>query len=304
MSDEFDIDAGVADIAESMGFNEAEEVNEPIEEPVEEIIEEPVKEEQEEVIPETKQAPSSWAKEQHEVWAKLPPEAQNYIELREKQMLDGIEQYKDGFRYANELNGVIEQYRDDIKEFGIPDSEVVYNLLSHHRAITKGTLEERQQAFLHIGYQTGLIPQDKEVDPQYTQLQERLNRIENQEKRRQQEINEREFNNVKRQVEEFASDPKNKYFDELGEDIAIMLKAGIDLQSAYERAVWANPVTRAKEMAAQTQAQSEAKKKEAEAAKKASSVNINRARTDKESVSPLGSWDETMQGVINKMRTS
>src|SRR5689334_813713 len=36
-------------------------------------------------------APKSWAKEQHEHWSRLDPKVQEYIELREKQMLDGLD---------------------------------------------------------------------------------------------------------------------------------------------------------------------------------------------------------------------
>jgi len=39
-----------------------------------------------------KPVPKTWPKEMHEHWGKTPKEVQDYWEVREKQMLDGLEQ--------------------------------------------------------------------------------------------------------------------------------------------------------------------------------------------------------------------
>ena len=54
---------------------------------------------------------------------------------------------------------------------------------------------------------------------------------------------------VSKIVDDFAKDPAHPYFDELADEIALQIKAGKTLQDAYETAVYANPVTRAKELA-------------------------------------------------------
>ena len=51
---------------------------------------------QTEAQPEPIAPPSSWSKDKHEYWGKMPREAQEYYNVREKQMLDGLEQYKGG----------------------------------------------------------------------------------------------------------------------------------------------------------------------------------------------------------------
>jgi hypothetical protein len=227
MSEEFDIDAGVADIAESMGFdtNEDEENEEGIEgketesEETDEESESEEKSEEDTKEPEAKAAPASWAKEQHENWSKIPKEAQDYIETREKQMLDGIEQYKEGARYAQEVSRALDPFRNDLKELGIPEPQVIYNLMTHHQALTKGTLEQRQQAFLTIGMETGIIPKEGQTLPdKHTQeLEQRLARIEQQERQIQERYEQEELQRITRTVDAFAADPKNKYFNELAD---------------------------------------------------------------------------------------
>lgn len=58
-----------------------------------------------------------------------------------------------------------------------------------------------------------------------------------------------EMAKVSKIVDDFAKDPAHPYFDELADEIAVQIKAGKELQEAYDTAVWANPVTRQKELA-------------------------------------------------------
>jgi hypothetical protein len=308
MSEEFDIDAGVADIADSLGFEAVEEEieeNESTEETEVEETESEEKPEEETKETEAKSAPASWAKDQHENWSKIPKEAQDYIETREKQMLDGIEQYKEGHRYAQEVDRALQPFREDIKSLGIPESQVIYNLMTHHQALTKGSLEQRQEAFLRIGMESGIIPKEGQTLPdKHTQeLEQRLSRIEQQEREIQSRYENEELQRVTQTVEAFASDPKNQYFNELADDIAILLRTGLDLQTAYDKAVWANPTTRAKELEKERASVIEKNKKEAEIAKKATSTNIKSSRSNgRKEDEKLGSWDDTMKDVIKSLR--
>src|SRR5262245_43095360 len=53
--------------------------------------------------PSIREAPKSWAKEQHEIWSKIDPKGQDYIEKREKDFLDGLEQYKTDAQWAKTI---------------------------------------------------------------------------------------------------------------------------------------------------------------------------------------------------------
>ncbi len=90
-------------------------------------------------------------------------------------------------------------------------------------------------------------------------------------------------------MDAFASDPAHPYFGEVSEDMLVFLRSGMKLDAAYEKAVWGNPVTRAKEIArtaaeATTKAETERlekvrKAREASGANLISSARPGRAAT-------------------------
>ena len=148
MGDEdFDINSAIDSVAESMNIGK-EENDEPIddqaenqeipdvegeEEAVETEIADDETEDGEEDVAEAvvvREAPKSWAKDQHEVWKTLPPAAQDYIEHRERQMLDGIEEYKQFAHYGRELNNVISPYSPMFEQAGIDIKTGVQYLLN------------------------------------------------------------------------------------------------------------------------------------------------------------------------------
>ena len=315
MSEEFDIDAGVADIASDMGWESTDESTDEQQFEdngvTDELQQEQKTEAAEEIAPPTRQAPASWAKEHREVWGQLPQQAQDYIELREKQMLDGIEQYKQGHAFSNEMQRAIEPFNDMLQQFGASPVQALQNSLEWNRALTSGGLEQRQQAFIKLGTDLGLIPQDgqPQVDQRTFELQQRLDRIERETQQRQQYEYQQNLSRVTNEVETFASDPANEHFDAVADDVIMLLQTGLDLKDAYDKAVWANPVTRAKEIAKATEAQNkqleERKRAEAQAAKKAAGTNVKSARVNRQSEGvATGSWDDTMNEVMERIKSA
>jgi hypothetical protein len=109
------------------------------------------------------------------------------------------------------------------------------------------------------------------------------------------------------EVETFATDSAHVYFEELQDDILGFLKIGDSLQGAYEKAVWANPVTRAKEIA-RTQTETEAKLKEnarlqALPKKVARSVNIGGREIQRAPTEPLGKMEDTLKTTLASLRS-
>jgi hypothetical protein len=327
-NDNFDLDAGVDEIASGMGwtsddgqsddFDDGDEFEDGGELPGKQTDEQEKAEGEKapkNVAPEvtTKAPPASWAKEQHEHWAKMTPEQQSYVELREKQMLDGIEQYKQGHQFASDLMRTIEPFRAEIQSHGLTETQAINNLMNSHRVLTQGPLEARQQAFVELGRSIGLIPNEgqPQLDPQTQELQQRIARMEQQEQLRQQQIYQQEHSKVMSELDKFVADPEHAYFEEVAEDMLPFIKPGMsmeELKTVYDKAVWANPVTRAKEqsklVAEQSKALAEKQKQEALAAQKARSTNVRRASTNRTSSEPLGSWDSTMQEVLAKRKNS
>lgn len=238
-----------------------------------------------------KPVPKTWPKEMHDHWSKTPKEVQDYWEVREKQMLDGLEQYKGDAVYGKAMRDAVTPYMALIQAQGIDAPRAVQTLLNAHYKLSVSPPSQKAQYLDYIAKQYGIdqsLRQQSQggqqtADPRLAQLQDELHQLKQViHSGSEQQLN-AERTRISQEVNTFASDPAHPYFDEVADDIIVMLKAGLPLQDAYDRAVWANPGTRAKETARiQTEAKAEADKKareQAEAAKKAASTNIRNRDT-------------------------
>lgn len=308
----FDIGAAMDTVASAMA-PATETIDAPAETPVEDGLdvsdtEKPVSELE---TPAVRPPPKSWAKEKHEIWSKLPPDAQDYYEQREKQMLDGLEQYKGDATYARQLKEVVTPYKAMLESMGVSETDAVKYLLNAQYQLTHGSDQQRRAAYERIGAELGFITQQATqesapVDPVVKQLQDKLDRIESELTAKQQAELQTARAKANSEVETFASDAANLYFGEVAQDMVPFIKQGLPLKDAYDRAVWANPATRAKEQARlQTEAQEKLKEKakpEVEAARRAASTNVRGAESRREPTEPTGSMEDTMKQTLANMR--
>ena len=307
----FDIGAAMDSVATAMTDEPqkepvAEHSPESVETP--EVDEAPVDQEvQQESAPAVKAPPKSWSKDKHELWAKLPPDAQEYYEHREKQMLDGLEQYKGDATYARQLKETLQPYQAMLQSQGVDEVSAVKYLMNAHYQLTNGSDQSRRAAYDRIGKELGFVTaqagqQEAPIDPTVKALQEKLERLESGLSARQEAERREAYAKHMSVVEAFSSDKANLYFGEVAQDMLPFIQQGMDLKDAYDRAVWANPVTRAKEQSRlQTEAQAKFKEKakpEADAARRATSVNVRGAETRREPTEPKGSMEDTMREVL------
>lgn len=269
----------------------------------------------------TRQPPKAWAKDYHEAFSKLDPKVQEYIELREKQMLDGLTQYSESSKFGNAVREVMKPHIDLIRQQNIEPAKAIDYLFNAHRQLSTGS-EEQKTAFLaevaktyglDLGKAAALAGQRTEEPAYVRELRERQERLE---RERQAELSERksaEEKRIEKRVTDFAEakdakgNPKHPYFDECAEDIVALVNAGHTLEDAYEKAVYANPVTRAKEIArlrTEEEASMRAKaKKEAEAARNASRTNVNSRDTRREPTAPKGKrWEDTLDQTMQEIK--
>ena len=237
--------------------------------------------------------PQSWKKEMHEHWGKMPREAQTYYLEREKQMLAGLEGYKSDAEFGRPLRSVLAKYEGIMREQGLQAPQALDFLFNAHQQLSDAD-KGRAQAYLErvartYGLTLGAVHAPKldaegkplpvaETPPEVREAIERLNRIEGALTAEQTRAVEAARTKAAADVEAFAADPAHPYFDECAEDIAKFIKAGETLEAAYKKAVWANDVTREKELSriqqANEAAQAEKVKEAAKAAKKATSTNV------------------------------
>lgn len=268
-----------------------------------------------------RQPPKSWAKEQHESWSKLDPKVQEYIEHREKQMLDGLSQYSEGAKFAKAVKEVIAPHMELIRAQNIAPDQAIGYLFNAHRQLSSGSPEQRLAYLvevaktygLDISKAAGLAGQATEEPAYVKELRERTERLENERRREAQAAEEARGKEAASTVQTFAEakdkngNLKHPYFDECAEDIVALINAGHTLEKAYEKAVYANPVTREKELA-RLDKEREASlrdraKKEAAAARNASRTNVASRDTNREPTAPKGKkWEDTLESTMQEIK--
>lgn len=250
--------------------------------------------------------PPSWSKDTQALWATIPPAARQQILNREEQALRGIETYKQDAQFGKPLKAVIEPFMPLIQARGIDPAKAVNALLNAQAHLDRdpkaGIMQIAKSYGVNLAELVESQGQEPQLDPNTKALQERLARIEENMTAAQQAELSRAREKTAAEVQAFASDPKHPYFDDVADDIVKLIKGGDTLEAAYEKAVWANPVTRAKEITRvqkeQEQTRREKLQKEAEAAKKAKAANVRNRDTRRAPTEPLGKMEDTMKQTL------
>jgi hypothetical protein len=250
--------------------------------------------------------PKSVPKDLHESYAKWPKEAQDFYTKREKDWLDGNEQYRRAAEYGSTLNEVISPYTAHLQARGVDAPSAIKALLNADYLLTNSSPERKAELFAKLAKDYGVDltslpkPAAADADPRYASLIERQNRFEEAFLSSQHAALERERVALSKQVDAFASDPKHSYFDEVADHVVRLLTAdqNLSLEDAYEQAVWANPVTRTREQARLDKEREVTRVKEAEAAaaaaKRSKAPNVRGTETRRVPTAPPTSMDETL----------
>lgn len=257
------------------------------------------------------QPPKTWRPEAAAKFATLPPEVQQEVLKREEDIFKGLESYKADASIGKALKGVVQPYLQIFQSQGIDPMQQVSGLMRAHVALATGTPEQKQQFFQHLAKEYG-VDLDVEapyIDPQVAGLQKQLADLQSRlNGREQQEANDAR-SKLQAEIDTFASDPAHQYFDEVANDIAGLLRSGAakGLQDAYDKAIWANPITRAKEQArltadAETKAKAEAAER-VKQARKATGANVKSSAKAASGTAPLGSIDDTLNAALATIKS-
>jgi len=235
-----------------------------------------------EAKPDAVERPASWKKDMQPTWDAMTKEAKEYVIQREEQMKQGLVKDRDDAVLGRTMRDTLAPYSDLLKAQGIPEKQMVNNLLNAHYKLSTASMAERKEAFAKLAQSYGIkfdgTGQSQEIDPIVNNLTNELNSIKSYLTTREQAAQQAAKTKVVNEVDAFASE--NPYFDEVENEVAIFLEGdkNMTLQQAYEKAIWANPLTRQKEMDRIQQEQSKKAKaeadKKAEEDRKAKSVNV------------------------------
>ena len=257
-------------------------------------------------------APKTWTKEALQDWATIPDRAKQEILKREQDFLNGISQYKEAAELGQSYDKVVEPYRPLLAAENVDPVNLFQSFAANHYLLSKGTVQQKVEiaASLLDGYGIPLVDllnyigekgDVKPIDPELKAVRDELNELKGTITSRQTaEYNARQAE-IEKEIDAFAADPANIYFDEVAEDISKLFASGIvkTLPEAYEKAVYANPSTRQKEIDRLTAERTS--QKEAEEAKRKQKVasstadNIVTTPKSKDGTVPVGSMDDTLR---------
>ena len=234
-----------------------------------------------------------------EDWAKAPESVRQYHQQREAQAHDQISQQGRQIAALRPLAEVTNAYSDYFQRDGVDPATGIRNAMEW-----VGLAQKDPATFLRSFAERNSIdlvslitdPETHQQRSQQTFLEQRLESMERELRARDAQAaqqqnyqQEQQISSLTNSVESFAASAPD--FDQLTPEITALIPAiraasphlsQVDvLQQAYERARWANPVTRSKleseRKAADDRNRIEAQKKAAAAARSASAINVTSA---------------------------
>jgi len=248
-------------------------------------------------------APNSWTKEAKDQWSKLPPEVQRYVAAREEQVHQAFSEVGPKVKAFDAVHEVIAPHMDRIRAEGVTPPQYLNNLFAadhmlardpvgfiRHVAQVKGIdLASLFDPFAQPDPQTGQWQQQNfALQAEVSNLRQQLAAMNERVTGREQAEQQSQLNHYNAMIEQFASDKADWAAIGMPALATAIRSVQMDnpdlppqdvLEEAYDRARWANPVTRKALISAQAAAERakrlEDAKKSAAQAKRASSINVN-----------------------------
>ncbi len=246
------------------------------------------------------EAPAHWSAADREMFAKQSPEARKWLLGRHKAMeadyTRRTQELAGTKRLQESLNEVFAPFKQEMELAGVTMDGAIRQLVAAHvklRSDPAGGLKWLADTYgIDLkGVVDGAAAADPAGEsPTVKALRQQVETLSGQLKSLTGAQNDQQMNAHLSQVQQFAEEkddqgkPKRPYFDEVAPDVARLIRAAradnqaITLQEAYDSAVWANPTTRQKVLAAQDaerRAKEEADRKtKADAAKRAAAANV------------------------------
>lgn len=186
--------------------------------------------------------PKAWSKEHHNIWNTLPQEARDLISKREEQISNGFQQY-------GPVKQIFDRHEPMFRQLGVQPANFMENAISWHQAFSNPqTREAAIREFLSsYGIDPSTSPQSSEqlqqpfdvnaLRPYIAPLQQEIGQLKSQWENSQRELT----------AKEITSWAKDKtHFEKVKIPMGQLLAAGVatNLDDAYLKAIWADPVIR------------------------------------------------------------
>jgi hypothetical protein len=320
-SSDFDIKAASDSIGEELfGKKEVKDDPKP-KEPKKEKVEPEVKAEKAEPKTEEKPEekppvddhplPASWKKDMKATWDSLPKEAKAYVIQREEQMKGGLVKDREDAEIGRFMRDTVKPYEAIMRQNGENPGTVVKNMMSAHYSLKTAPLEQKKQIFQKLAESYGIKfdeqGQSQEIDPIVKNLTSKINRLESYLSSSQEAAEQAARTKVINEVDTFALDHPLIDDPAVANRMSLLMKdPEYSLEQAYKEAVWANSLTRQKELDRLQQERDKKTKEETEKkiaeAKKAKAVNVKTRDTGRTPTAPTGSMFDTIDEVYRDIK--
>lgn len=231
--------------------------------------------------------PDAWSPAAKAKFAALDPEIQAEVMRREVEVHKGFTKFDEHRNIGKTFSEVVAPYLPMIRAEGGEPLAAVQELLQTAHNLRTASPENKEQMFVNLARQFNVNMQgvfnrlaggQQSQDPQVQQLQQQLQSQQQQFAELQRQIQQGTQSTIQAeqaqyqsQIESFASDPKNIYFENVKPAMATLIRDGMakDLQEAYDMACWARPDIRPlllQQTEQQKQAAAQAKAQKARAA--------------------------------------
>ena len=250
---------------------EPEEVELEADEEIEEIEDEPVV---------AREYPKSWKHDPEltELYNSADQKLVDQINLREQQILEGIDKYKHKAEQADAYESAVAPYMATIQTLGVEPQVAVKHLLAADHALRYGSPNQKVAYIQKLAYDYGVdlanadLASRPESNPELDHLRNELSQVQSQlqtQAQAQQQV-------IQTEMQQFAAE--NEHFEEVRNDMAILLEQGraTTLQDAYDKACWLNDNVRSQLLASQeTKAKDEVKQKTKQVVQKAKKASVS-----------------------------
>jgi hypothetical protein len=190
-------------------------------------------------------APASWSPAAKATFDKLPPEVQQAVAKREQEIDHGLRRKSEEVKRYEPLEQVLAPRRAQWAAQGMDEVHAVKTLLAAQDLLEKNPMQGLE--FLARSYGVNLNtaqPQGqpyqaqpaRDSHPEIAALKQQLQVLQNQ-------VQTAQTAPIVSQIDAFQNDPANLYFENVRDDMAVLLHNGkaSDLKEAYEMACWMRP---------------------------------------------------------------
>lgn len=263
--------------------------------------------------PPTAKPPSSWKPEEVAGWEALPPHVQAAVHRREADFHSRLAELEPHRNLSEGFTKMLAPYAQVMQDYNVNPWDHVSSLLSAHATLMFGSPEQKVAILRDVIAQTGidsakLVAGDPApYDPQQQALQQEIHRLQRTLSGVVGEVSTSRLAEMERQVEAFARQPENVYFEDLLPDMIRLMKENPNqtLSQVYERALWANPVTKAKEIDRRAKELADRQAKEAservQKARRTTATNVQ-SRSGGRATSASDSWEADLGTMLEEIK--